>query len=202
MVQLGVSKFNHYSHIVPSGKLTGYLFLKGQGHQGIFSLHKGHPIRKLWISTRALQRAPRQWPVGMEAMTFVASISGLKYLINGVNETPAQKPAHFPRNNWVIIKTSLKRRTPFFQKSSFRHKHQTSSPKHNPTCHQALNIGLSEHCRNIEHSHHLDGMSDNICLDKSTQQNTCPLKRLWQNISERLQNISECPPNHSLYIDQ
>ena len=37
--------------------------------KGIFSLIKGHSMRKLWIS-----RAPRQWPGGTEAIALVASV--------------------------------------------------------------------------------------------------------------------------------
>ena len=57
-------------------------FLKGQGHQGIFFLvtKKGHQafVHVLWHEIANLywiiSRAQRQWPGGMEAIAFVASV--------------------------------------------------------------------------------------------------------------------------------
>ena len=50
-------------------------FLKGQGHQGIFSLVKGTLMYKEIVNFYwSISRAPRQWPGGAGAIAFVAFV--------------------------------------------------------------------------------------------------------------------------------
>ena len=50
-----------------------FIFLNGKAPRH-FLPGKGRPIRKLYIYTVSISRAPRQWPEGMGEITFVAAM--------------------------------------------------------------------------------------------------------------------------------
>ena len=89
---------------------------KGKGHQGIFSLVKGTLMYEEIVNFYcSISRAPRQWPGGMEAITFVASseVSGLMcYTISWTCTIHVgQRPFPFPACGILIISRAPRQKT-------------------------------------------------------------------------------------------